>query len=129
MSVPNLYKILSDVLSSFFAPRELIRVRDVSVSANTPVLPSNVKPLRYPCILRIYVVPSGFSTSPRLAVRRVYPDGSVSDEYMFEGAGLLNDSAYLFDVVVSEGEEINIVLDQDGVLKKLVLIEYYVMTG
>ena len=99
-----------------------------SVSANTDILSSDLSPSNTPCIFRIYVVPTGFTTTPVLSVIRKVGATTITEK-LNNGSALNNDCAYMFDIVVDSGETINLQCDQAGTLAKLSVSEWYMSPG
>jgi len=94
-------------------------VFNVSVTANTNIFASDLKPTYTPCIFRIYAC---FNASGILTVRRTRAGVTVS-ENLNGGSTLAANAAYIFDVPVDEGELINIQYSVDAVALKLSVIE------
>ncbi len=97
---------------------------NVSVTASTGILSSDLSPTNTPCIFRIYVVPTGFTSAPTFSVIRKVGATSYT-ENLNSGSTLSNDTAYIFDILVGSDETINFQCDQAGTLSTLLVAEYY----
>ena len=96
-------------------------------TASTNIFASDLTPTNTPSIFRIYIVVTGFTTAPILSVKRSN-DGGVTyvTENLNGGNALSNDVAYIFDIIMDSGEQINLQLDQTGTISKLSVAEYYI---
>jgi len=92
---------------------------NVSVSANANAFPEDLVPTHAPCIFRIYAC---FDASGVLSVARTR-GGTTTTEALNGGDPLVAGAAYVFDVVVEEGESINLRYSADATALKLSVVE------
>ncbi len=97
------------------------------ITDSTDILTSDLTASDPPSLFRIYVA---FDTELKLQVVRTVGTDTLI-ELLNEGNNLLQDSAYIFDIIVDDGESINFRAYIDGtgttiaVLKKLSVIEKF----
>ncbi|MHC1628914.1 MAG: hypothetical protein ACXQTI_08805 [Candidatus Nezhaarchaeales archaeon] len=99
------------------------RIFNESVNANENILSSDIKPTRTPAIFRIYCC---FNASGVLSVKRT-KNGVTVTESLNGGNSLNANSAYAFDIIVDEGESINLQYSVSCTCLKLSIIELGVM--
>ena len=89
------------------------------VSADTDIFDSDLEPTNPPCIFRVYAC---FDASGVLSVRRT-KDGVTVSEQLNAGSALVANAAYLFDIIVDEGETINLRYSVNATCLKLSVVE------
>jgi len=92
---------------------------NASVSADTNVFPEDLKPTNAPCIFRIYAC---FDAPGVLSVVRTR-GGATTTEALNGGDPLVAGAAYVFDVIVDEGESVNLRYSADATALKLSVVE------
>ncbi len=92
---------------------------NTAVLANTDFFTTDLSPTFTPSIFRIYCC---FNASGVLTVRRTKAGTTVSEE-LNAGSALTADAAYLFDVIVDEGETINLQYSVAATVLKLSVVE------
>ena len=110
----------------------IVSMGTTSITANTYFLPGSgtppitkgfVAPTHVPCLFRIYV--AGFSVSAVLTVHRastVLGQTGVS-ELLNHGVALTVNSAYMFDILMTAGDTINLTYGSTGSVNTLRIIE------
>jgi len=89
------------------------------VIGGTDIFPSPLSPTYTPSIFRIYCC---FNLEGVLTVRRM-KDGVTVSEQLNAGGSLAANAAYIFDIIVDEGETINLRYSQTSICLKLSVIE------
>jgi len=92
---------------------------NTTVNADADIFSSNLKPTYTPCIFRIYAC---FDASGVLTVRRTKAGATVS-ESLNGGAALTANAAYIFDILVEEGETLNLRYSVDATIHSLKVVE------
>ena len=96
-------KRISDIYN-YMEQKLLASVFNTSVTANTNILSQNIAPTRSPVLFRIYAT---FNASGVLSVVR--KQGTVSVVEQLNGGNPLNaNAAHIFDIIVEQGETINL---------------------
>jgi len=99
------------------------RLFNTPITANTDILSEDITPTYAPAIFRIYVC---FSQDGVLTIKRTYQGNTVT-EYVNSGVPLTSNSPYTFDIIVDEGESINLRYSVDATVLKLSIVEIGVM--
>jgi len=94
-------------------------VFNTSITANANIFSSDLSPTYTPCIFRIYCC---FDASGVLTVRRT-KNGVIVSEQLNSGSALVANAAYLFDIIVDEGESVNLQYSVNATCLKLSVIE------
>ena len=94
-------------------------VFNTAVAADSDIFSSDLEPTYTPCIFRIYVC---FDAGGVLTVRRT-KNGATVSENLNGGAALTANAAYIFDIVVEEGETINLRYSVDATILSLKVVE------
>ena len=94
-------------------------VFNTPISANTDIFSQSLEPTYTPCVFRIYAC---FAASGVLTVRRT-KDGVTVSEQLNSGTALTANAAYLFDIIVDEGETINLRYSVNATCLKLSVVE------
>ncbi|MEM1551571.1 MAG: hypothetical protein QXH03_02740 [Candidatus Bathyarchaeia archaeon] len=92
---------------------------NTSVTANTDIFASPLKPQKTPCLFRIYVC---FDTAGVLTVRRTKGDVTVNEK-LKEGTNLVAGAAYIFDIIVDADEAINLQYSVNATALKISVVE------
>jgi len=93
-----------EVINQALAPPESkANLFNVTVTDSTPILTANITATFSPSLFRIYAV---FNTALRLDVLRTVGVDTVAEQ-LNGGANLNANAAYMFDILVDSGEEIN----------------------
>ena len=92
--------------------KTVVNLINTSVQESTEVLPSPIL-IEKDGMLRVYLSVQGATDTAKIIVRRTL-GGATVDEYLNGRAPLLDNSAYIFDICVTEGEQINLVPYVDG---------------
>jgi len=104
-------------------PISVANLNTVPVSANTNIISTDATKQLYarnpPCLFRIYVVFQGAGT---LTLYRT-TSGQAIPELLNAGGQLSANTAYLFDVLVDQGEKIDFQYSAGTVLSKLSVVE------
>lgn len=101
-NVSNVYNKTSDIYS-YLEQKLLASLFNTSITANTNIFSTGLSPTRSPVLFRIYAV---FSASGVLSVVRTRGTTSVNEQ-LNSGNNLNANCAYIFDIVVEQGETIN----------------------
>jgi hypothetical protein len=91
-------------LNDYLEQKLLASVFNTSITANTNILSQNIAPTRSPVIFRIYAT---FDASGVLIVVRTKGTTTVS-ELLNSGNPLNANAAHIFDIIVEQGETINL---------------------
>jgi hypothetical protein len=91
-------------LSDYLEQKLLASVFNTSITANTNILSQGIAPTRSPVIFRIYAT---FDASGVLSVVRTKGTTTVS-ELLNSGSPLNAYAAHIFDIIVEQGETINL---------------------
>jgi hypothetical protein len=100
-------KIYNDYLK---LPEKKVELFSQTITDSNDILSSNITTTREISLFRIYV---SFDTELKLKVKRIR-DTSVIEEYLNSAVELTSNSAYMFDILVSNNEEINFIPEIDG---------------
>ena len=114
-------------LQDCLVPRMIFEGILVDVDADHDIFePIEVE--REAVLWRIYIVPTKFSSPPRLYVVRHTPRADVV-EFLNNGEPLDNDRAYMFDIMARRESTITLRVDQPGVIAYLLITEYCCAPG
>lgn len=124
MANAQCWKKLLDIENSSFLPKPIVSLFGINITANVNIVsaanPSALLiPKNTPCLFRIYVV---LGTSGIFSVQRL-TSGSQVTENMNQGNALTANAAYMFDILVDQGEKIDFQSTSTGTLIKLCVVE------
>jgi hypothetical protein len=91
-------------LNDYLGQKLLASVFNASITANADIFSQGIAPTRSPIIFRIYAT---FNASGVLSVVRTKGTTTVS-ELLNSGNPLNANAAYIFDIIVEQGETINL---------------------
>ena len=91
---------------------QVVSIINQSVTENSPILPSPLL-IEKNGMLRIHVSLRSGANNTKVKVSRTLGVDSV-EEFLNANSPLVDDSAYIFDICVSEGEQINLIPFIDG---------------
>jgi len=106
-------------LDDYLQQKVLASVFNASVTANTNIFSTDLSPTRSPVLFRIYVA---FNTAGVLSVVRKRGTASVVEQ-LNSGNNLNANCAYVFDIVVEQGETINFQYSVNATCLTLKVIE------
>ena len=106
---------LKQGLKTQFTPIEKAKEHNVSVTADTDILSSDLTPTNTPCLFRVLVA---FDTAGVFSAKITKSDDSQTTKFN-EANNLVADAAYMFDLLVHEGDSINFQHSADATLKVL----------
>lgn len=118
------WKKLLDLELAKLLPTTKVALANVPITLNTNIVSAAnpaalIAPTNAPCIFRIYVV---LGTGGVFSVQRT-ANGTTSTENLNAGAALTASAAYMFDILVDQGEKIDFQSTASGTLIKLSVVE------
>jgi hypothetical protein len=131
-SISDIYNYVSDIdnrisdvgnyvsnIYNYIEQKKIASVFNTSVTANTNIFSTDLSPTRSPVLFRIYAT---FDTAGVLSVVRTRGTVSVVEQ-LNSGNNLNANCAYIFDIVVEEGETINFQYSANATCLVLKIIE------
>ena len=106
---------LKQGLKTQFTPIEKAKEHNVSITADTDILSSDITPTNTPCLFRALVA---FDTAGVFSAKITKSDDSQTTKFN-EANNLVADAAYMFDLLVHEGDSINFQHSANATLKVL----------
>jgi hypothetical protein len=130
LSMPNaacwkkLLDLEAEAINAQVRPRPKISIVSGNATANTNIISNGTTafPLnatKAPCIFRIYVC---LATSGIFSVQR-YNGAAAVVENLNQGVALTANAAYMFDILVDQGEKIDFQTTVTSVITKLSVVE------
>jgi len=117
--VSSLEEKISNIQSNYLEQKLLASVFNASISANTNIFSQDIAPTRSPVLFRIYAT---FNASGVLTVVRTKGATTVN-ELLNSGNPLNASCAHIFDIVVEQGETINLKYSTSATCLVLKVIE------
>jgi len=115
----SLEQKISNIESNYLQGKLLASAFNVSVSANANIFSQSIAPTRSPVIFRIYAT---FNASGILTVVRTKGTTTVSEQ-LNSGNPLNASAAYIFDIIVEQGETINLTYSTSATCLVLKVVE------
>lgn len=118
------WKTLLDLEFAKQMPISKVALVNVPVTLNVNIVSAAnsaalLTPTNAPCIFRIYVA---LGTSGIFSVQRIMSGAQVT-ENLNQGVALTANAAYMFDILVDQGEKIDFQTTASGTLLKLSVVE------